>query len=86
MMRERDAAQAALAEAMVGESALALSSMPFGLGGSGCSASSPDLKGLDMLETAQAGRRKATSSKLAARQYGMSLRAQERLTLSPSSA
>ena len=70
----------------MGESAFALSSIPFwldGSGGSGCSASSLDLKGLEMLETAQADKRSGTSSTLAARQYGMSQRAQERLTLSP---
>src|SRR6187397_1891841 len=76
----------AVAEAIVGESAFALSSIPFwleGSGGSGCSASSLDLKGLEMLETAQADKRSGTSSTLAARQYGMSQRAQERLTMSP---
>ena len=67
-------------------SAFALSSIPSWLGGSGGSASSLDLNGLEMLETAQADSRSGTSSKLAARQHGMSQRAQERLTLSPSSA
>ena len=69
--------------------AFALSSIPFwldGSGGSGGSASSLDLKGLEMLETAQAESRSGMSNKLAARQYGKSQRAQDRLNLSPSSA
>ena len=49
----------------------------------GGSASSLDLKGLEMLETAQADRSSGTSSKLAARQHGSSQRAQERLNSIP---
>ena len=73
----------AVPDSIVGASAFALSSIPFWLGGSGGSASSLDLNGLEMLETAQADRRSGTSSKLAARQYGMSQRAQERLNSVP---